>query len=252
MRPLKSLVLCFVVATCLQAQKAENAAPADQAVQTFRLDPHWPFVYLKFDHIGEGVRMNDQEPSKRIWLHLVNNCRLPIVVPGGQEVPGGLKGEVSIDGVVRPNPPLNGVVSFSTRIEPDISPIATTPTETGQRPNQKSPAKPKTQSKPTGDGEAPMPLGYPSPDVVSTETIMPGADVLFSIPVNFVTKNWHFEIDFSLDSEVAGEGIPEHSFFVNQSVRGEIEIALSYGFWDIPEEHQAEIEKLNQDLAKKQ
>jgi hypothetical protein len=195
--------------------------------------------------------MNDQEPSTRIWLRLVNNCRLPIVVSGGQEIPGGLKDEVSIDGVVKPNPALNDVVSFSPQIEPDLPPITTTLTEPGQRPKKKSPASPGAHSKPTGDNEAPMPLGYPSPDVVSTDTIMPGADVLFSVPVNFVTKKWRFEITLHLGSETLDGDIPEGPAFVNTDVRGQVEITLSYGFWDLPKEHQVEVEKLNQKLAAK-
>src|SRR5580700_2487476 len=100
MSAVKSLLLCFVVAACLHAQKAEHGAPVYQATQTFRLDPQWPLVYLKFDHIGQGTRMKDQEPSTRIWLHLINNCRLPVVVDGGSRMEGGLKGEIYVSNVV--------------------------------------------------------------------------------------------------------------------------------------------------------
>ena len=249
MRPLQWLLLCFVVATCLQAQKAEHGAPANQTAQTFRLDPNWPLVYLKFDHIGQGTPMNDQEPSTRIWLHLINNCRLPIVVNGGGQVEGGLKGEIYVNNAVRLNPPSNLVV-FS-QVEPDSPPLSTTLTEPGQRPSHKNSANVKPQSKPTGDDGARMPAGYPSLDVVSTETIMPGAGVLFSVPVNFVTKKWHFEITFHLGSDSSDRQIPEEQAFVNPDVRGQAEMTLSLGFWDLPEEHQAEVEKLNLNLAKK-
>jgi hypothetical protein len=249
MRAFESLLLCLVIATCLQAQKAEHGASADQTAQTFRIDPRWPFVYLKFDHIGQGTRMNDQEPSTRIWLHLINNCRLPIVVNGGGQVEGGLKGEIYVDNAVRPNPPSNLVV-FS-QIEPDSPPISTTLTEPGQQTSHKKPVNLQPQSKPTGDAEARMPAGYPSMDIVSTETIMPGTSVLFSVPVNFVTKKWHFEIIFHLGSEASDRQIPEGPAFVNPDVRGQVEMILSYNFWDLPEEHQAEVEKLNLNLAKK-
>src|SRR5690348_18420652 len=101
MRALGALVIAFLLAAIgLHAQKANPTASLEQAGKTFRLDPRWPFVYLKFDHIGAGKRLNNNEPSTRIWLHLVNNCRLPIVVRGGQPIDGGLQGEVSIDNVV--------------------------------------------------------------------------------------------------------------------------------------------------------
>jgi hypothetical protein len=244
MRPLKSLLLCcFVVAPCLQAQKAEHGAPTNQTAQTFRLDPQWPFVYLKFDHIGQGTRVNDQEPSTRIWLHLINNCRLPIVVNGGGQVEGGLKGEIYVDNVVRLNPPIYGLAV--------LPPITTKLTEPEQPPSHKNPTNVKPQSKPTGDDEARMPVGYPSSDVVSTETIMSGGAALFSVPVNFVTQKWHFEITFHLGPEASDGRIPEGPAFVNPAVRGQVKMTLSYNFWDLPEEHRAEVEELNLNLAKK-
>jgi hypothetical protein len=256
MKPLGSLIaVLLLVAVSLQAQKAEPPTSSDQAAKTFRLDPRWPFVYLKFDHIGTGERVNDQQPTTRIWLHLINNCRLPLVVRGGQPVDGGLPGEVFIDNVVRLNPPINGIASFSTEIEPDHPPIATL-TEPGQPPNQKRPANDrpansKARAKPVEDDEAFMPLGYPSFDVVSTETILPGGEVLFSVPVNFVTRKWHFEISFDLGSEQPDERIPEELAFVDPYVRGHVEMVLSYGFYDLPKEHRDEVEKLNRDLQKK-
>lgn len=96
-----------------------------------------------------------------------------------------------------------------------------------------------------------MPLGYLSPDVLSYEKIMPGANVLFSVPVNFVTPKWHFEIRFMLGSENSERSIPEQLFFADPDVRGQVETILSYGFRDLPKEHQAQVESLNQDLREK-
>jgi hypothetical protein len=253
MRALGTLVIAsLLVVIGLRAQKANPAAPSEQVSKTFRLDPRWPFVYLKFDHIGAGKRRSDNEPSTRIWLHLVNNSRLPIVVRGGQPIDGGLQGEVSIDNVVRLNPPIYGLLSASTPTEPDLRPVATTLTEPGQRPNPNdSSSTSPTQSKSSRDDEASMPVGYPSFDVVSTDTIMPGTDVLFSVPANFVTKKWHFEINVSFGSEGTDERIPEQSSFVDSNVRGHVEMTLSYGFYDLPKEYQDEVEKFNQEPQKK-
>jgi hypothetical protein len=118
--------------------------------------------------------------------------------------------------------------------------------------DKSSPSTSKPQSKPASDDdETLMPLGYPSSDVVSNETIPPGGDVLFSVPVNFVTKKWHFEISFDLDSEQPHESIPERLAFVNPNVRGQVELTLSYGFYDLPKEHQEEVDELNRALQKK-
>ena len=76
--------------------------------------------------------------------------------------------------------------------------------------------------------------------------------MLFSIPVNFVTKKWHFEISFDLDSEQPhDDGIPERSAFVNPNVRGQVELTLSYGFYDLPKEHQEEVDEINRALQKR-
>lgn len=251
MRALGTLVVAFFIAAIgLQAQNATSAKPSEQGGKTFRLDPRWPFVYLKFDHIGVGQKMNDNEPSTRIWLHLVNNCRLPIIVSGGQPIDGGMPGEISIDNVVRLNPPIFFISAFP-RTEPDKPPLATTLTEPGQRDSSKnSTATPPTQSKSPGVDEASMPVGYPSSDVVSTLTIMPGRDVLFSVPVNFVTKEWHFEIDITFDSERADESSPEKLSFTEPSVRGHVDMTLSYGFYDLPTKYQSQVEKLNQEAQK--
>jgi hypothetical protein len=257
MRVVGTLALAILLAAiALQAQKASPVVSTAQTGRTFRLDTRSPFVYLKFDHIGSGQRMNPNEPPTRIWLHLVNNCQLPIVVRGGQPIDGGMPGEVSIDNVVRLNPPLWGLI-VGNPLEPDLPPVATTLTEPGQQPNAKDssknlPATSPTQSRLDGDIETSMPVGYASPDVVSTETILPGSDLLFSVPVNFVTKKWHFEIGITLDSERADERSPEHLSFVDPKVRGHVDITLSYGFYDLPREHQDEVEKLNQALQKKQ
>lgn len=44
------------------------------------IDENKPFVYVRFDHIGAGTQRDEDEPATRIWLRLVNNCRVPIVV----------------------------------------------------------------------------------------------------------------------------------------------------------------------------
>ena len=59
---------------------------------SFVIDPNRPYVYLKFDHIGSGIPRDESEPKTRIWLRVMNNCKIGIVVrengtPDGS--PGG-------------------------------------------------------------------------------------------------------------------------------------------------------------------
>lgn len=225
---------------------------SEHGSKTFRLDSRWPFVYLKFDHIGPGRRQADDEPSTRIWLRLVNNCRLPIVVRGGQGINGGAPGEIVINNVVRLNPPVLTITPSPSPIL-DHPPLPTALGEPGHAAhmNKSSPNPPVTQPKTSGDDEAYMPVGYPPPDVVSTETIMPSREVLFSVPVNFVSKKWHFEITFNFASEQVDERIPEELFFVDPNVRGQVGMSVSYGLDDVPTQYQNEVEKLNEKFQTK-
>jgi hypothetical protein len=253
MKPLGALIVLFLFlsGTGVRAQSTKDASSSEQAGGIFRLDPRRPFVYLKFDHIGQGERHADNEPSTRVWLHLVNNCRLPIIVRGGQPIDGGAPGEISIDSVVRPNLPIFTTISIPPP-QPDVPQLPNLLAEPGQAPPvsnspQNPPATPSTSSE---DDEAYMPAGYPPTDVVSIKTILPGREILFSVPVNFVSKKWHFEINFNFGPEQANEGVPEELFFTDPNVRGQVEMTLSYGLQDVPSQYQNEVEKLNQQQLK--
>jgi hypothetical protein len=67
---LSLLIVLFQLGTCSQ-----------QTLQEFVLDGSNPYVYLKLDHVGPRKPAVDGEPSVGVWIRLVNNCRLPILVP---------------------------------------------------------------------------------------------------------------------------------------------------------------------------
>jgi hypothetical protein len=222
------------------------------AAKGLRIDPSRPFVYLRFDHVGEGARVWDRDPATRIWLRLVNNCRLPIVVMGSDEVPGGLKDEVFLYDDVVSNRQGWDITGYpQEQQQPTPAPMRQTLIVPGEKSTQQtSEKKPQTKSvqqpkQPDDEGE--MPLGYPAGDVVTYETVLPGENVLFSVLVNFISKKWHIEIGFDFDSENS-DGIPERKSFANPDIRGHAVMTLTYGFWDLPEEHRAEVERLNQKL----
>jgi len=53
---------------------------AQISTKQFVIDDSKPYVYLKFDHIGDRTPVKDGESSKGLWLRLVNNCYLPIKI----------------------------------------------------------------------------------------------------------------------------------------------------------------------------
>jgi hypothetical protein len=255
------LVLVLLVAANTQGQAAGTTSAPTEAAGTFRLKPALPFVYLEFDHVGEGKKGFENEPATRIWLRLVNNCRLPIVLRGELRTDSGVEGEVFLEDVrVVPNPPMFTIVSSAPPIEPNQPPLVTSlaePTKKdGKKPTQNTPPKAEPPSIPRTDDEGAMPTGYTPGDIVDIETIMPGAEVLFSVPVNFLSKKWHFEIGFDFaaeESERPGETgwSPENSFFADSSVRGEVHMVVAYGLNDLPASYRREVETINAALGNK-
>lgn len=71
---MKTLVLTTLLAvtTSLPALAQGSAKLA--------LDADKPIVYIEFDHAGPRTPVQDGEPSKGLWLRLVNNSIIPIVV----------------------------------------------------------------------------------------------------------------------------------------------------------------------------
>ena len=51
-----------------------------QTTAKLALDATKPIIYVKFDHAGPRQPVQEGEPSKGLWLRLVNNSVIPIVV----------------------------------------------------------------------------------------------------------------------------------------------------------------------------
>jgi len=144
-----------------------NATPK---AGSFLIDPSKPYVYLKFDRVGDRQPLSQEEASKGLWLRLVNNCRIPIIVAvfntGGAGSGIGVYDEVVSSAVRGP------VVHFGGLA--------------------------KGQSASTDLSQAP-PRGYALPDAFSTTTISPGESLSFSVPLNHVGPSWGLQIRFYLD-----------------------------------------------------
>jgi hypothetical protein len=168
------------------------------------IDANRQFVYLKFDHMGRGIKRSDSEPELRIWFRFVNNSHFPIDLRTYGVPDGSPREEVGIMDFVAENPPMRIVITS------DLD------------------TKPKASLEPEK-----MPDDYWF-EVGSGMTLQPGKEVLFSIPVNHLGKSWHMEIPFSFKN--AGGKFPR-----DPSTGGEIKMRLSYSLYDLPDDVHAKI-----------
>jgi hypothetical protein len=160
-------IWCWVIGLALALSAA--SLRGQDAVQKFVIDPTRPYVYLKFDHIGKREPLNRHEPDTGLWLRVENNCRVPITVQ-----------------VFDPETGDPGVGLFDEVIP--VNPCAP-PMGCPLRPNESLPKAPE------------LPKGYSAPEILNTENIEPGHDLLFSVPINHVGPSWYLQVEFFLGSE---------------------------------------------------
>jgi hypothetical protein len=143
----------------------------------FVLNPAKPYVYLQFDHVGPRKPLRDGEGNVGLWLRIVNNCREPITVP--------------TFGLTSGDP---GVGVFD-EIIPDMLTTSVTADPSGTAPA--APIRP--------------PEGY-SAEVFSMTHILPGKDLLFSVPLNHVSNQWFMRIRFILDVDKPSLGTGPYTY----------------------------------------
>jgi hypothetical protein len=207
---LASVVLLTVATASLLAQSSKTSGT------DFLIDVNRPFVYVNFDRIGLGIPRDTTEPNSRIWLRLRNNCRLGIVVRANGLPDGSPKDEVGLEYEVVANPATN-VFSFST---PNAD-----KRESGQSGNSQT-EKIKSDE---------ISRGYME-EAASSVTIGPGQEILFSMPINHLSKQWHVEIPFDF-------GLPPGKGPLSSNTVGLPVMAVHYAVWDLPRNAQAEVWK---------
>src|SRR5580704_10916834 len=102
-RTLLFLLPVFTLATAALFSQTTKASKG------FVIDENKPFVYVRFDHIGAGIPRDEDEPATRIWLRVVNNCRVPIVLTANGVPDESPKGEVGLRYWIVANPPVYGL-----------------------------------------------------------------------------------------------------------------------------------------------
>ena len=153
-----------------------------QPISDFVLNPSMPYVYVKFDHVGPRKPLREGEGQVGLWLRIVNNCRVPITVPTFGLTTGD-PGAGVLDEVIP------GTVTTSVSSEPDeLNP-------------------------PSGGASASSrhPEGY-SAEVFSMTRILPGKDLLFSVPINHVSDNWFMRVRFVLDVDKPSVGTGPYTY----------------------------------------
>jgi hypothetical protein len=175
-----------------------------EAQTGFVRDANRPFVYLKFDHIGTGIRRSDGEPSSRIWLHFVNNCNVQVVLHAYGVPDGSPAGEVGVMDNVVVDPPMLTITS------------------------DKGPAIRHDRPQ--------MPSGYVN-EVSGVIRVEPGGSVLFSVPTNHLgaeDAGWHMEVPFWFAA-------PKGSGPRDPGIGGEPVMSLWYSLYDVPHEARAAV-----------
>ncbi len=196
-----------------------------QRPTNFVIDTNREFVYLKLDHTGKGIQRSEDEPEMRLWLRFVNNCNVPIELRTFGVPEGSPPGEFGVmDEVVR-DTPLRFVIS-----DGDAPATINWPALESDSPS--SHPEPATSSQTSKEpGEPPADYWF---ELGFLTTVLPGREILFSIPINQIGKRWHIQIPFEFK-------VPEGKVPRDPKIGGLPEMYLTYSLYDLPHDVQAKI-----------
>jgi hypothetical protein len=174
-----AFLLAFTLCATMQGQ---------QPMSDFVLNPSKPYVYLQFDHVGPRKPLREGEGNVGLWLRIVNNCREPITVPTFG-LSSGDPGVGVLDEVV-----------------PDILTMSVTADSGGINVSEGA----ASTAVPVSPKNSP-PQGY-SAEVSSMTRVLPGKDMLFSVPLNHVSDKWFMRVRFVLDVNKPSVGTGPYTY----------------------------------------
>jgi len=205
-------LLFMLCAAVVGAQTEKNHRVSD-----FVINPNLPFVYLKIDHVGPGEPRNDDESNMRVWLQLINNCRVPIIVHTFGVPEGSPEYEQGVMYEVVANPPVFGamVMHFPAGRPPKVGDQKETP--------------------PTRKNSDEVPRGYML-HVGSFQSLAPDEAILLSVPANHFDERWHLEIPVEFD-------LPKGEGHRDPRNGGLPKMVIEYSLADLPTEVRKEIKK---------
>jgi hypothetical protein len=202
---MKFTIASGILSFCLSLNvlaAAQVTTEGDHDYSKFLIDTTKPYVYLEVDHVGPRTPLRNDEPKTGIWLHLKNNCKVPIVVLAIGEQQVGPKEGITLQDEIVPEP-----IAPATRGD-GVSGGITAPPGSGEFlglfrwPNmteeevRRAEEAQRATTKPVE-----RPLGYGSQNGFNSfvlVVIAPGDQLGFSVPTNHVSKSWHLEIPFRL------------------------------------------------------
>jgi hypothetical protein len=131
----------------------------------FVIDPKRPYIDIAFSRVGDRHPVFPGESKHGLWLVLRNNCIYPIrvrILTTPNENPGRLVAHDVFSTAAR----------FSTPVPPGSL---------------------------TANPALTQPLGYTVADVVNTQELLPSHDLLFSLPLEHVSRNWSISVEVDLE-----------------------------------------------------
>lgn len=205
----------------VSAQIAQVTPSADPRIDTAK-----PIAYLVFDHIGPRNPIEPGEGTTGIYLRIQNNSRLPLVIAVLKDhknapVPSLLDEVIPNRKLVlgaglpwMPSPGFPTVRGWDDlQAYPNEDEEAVRAAEFDAERGCKNPDKGKLAARPNGYGW----------DLAPALTIIPpGGALLFSLPANHASREWHIEIPFRLGLANDGKERPPYSY-------------LAFFWEDIPE-----------------
>lgn len=170
--------------------------------EDFLIDQSRPYVYLELDHIGPRTPLRTGEPNQGIWLYLKNNCRLPIVVLAFGSPQTGV---IDLMDEIVPNPHRGTEVPSSgvgyKRDQEGLTDIFRWPNVNESEAIAAEDEATNLSNDTVGKKFAARPRGYShgyEPLSFTLTIIAPGGQVHFSVPIDHVSDDWHFEVPFRL------------------------------------------------------
>lgn len=222
---IKILSVSLLPAAAFACSSVMSCSQATRKPINFVIDSNREFVYLKFDHLGKGIKRREEEPELRIWLKLVNNCNVPIQVNTYSLPDGSPREEIGLmDEVVKDTPPRIMIIDT-----PPPPPVYLNILGSDYPSAQPEPAAGShVQNEPQ---EPPADYWF---ELGSLMIIQPNHEILFSIPVDQLGWNWHIQIPFEFE-------VPKGKVPRAPEVGGSPEMYISYSLYDLPDDVRSKI-----------
>jgi hypothetical protein len=137
--------------------------------RSISIDRNRPYIDIVLARTGERTPIFDGEITDGMWLRLRNNCILPIKVNVLRRKSKDSDGFLVVHQVVE-----YGRVRNAPQVRESL-----------------------TELKPTG---------YENPGLIRSEIVSPGSSIVFSVPINHVSRYWYLQVEVDIQIPHAASG----------------------------------------------